>query len=55
MANISSQLGNLEVLNENGWSYSMRAIGLYQGLSIPLLFFCSIGEMSSLINTKFEE
>ena len=32
------QLGNPEVLSREAWFYAMRGVGLYQILSIPLLF-----------------
>ena len=38
MAYILLQLGNPEVLSREAWFYAMRGVGLYQVLSIPLLF-----------------
>jgi hypothetical protein len=38
MAYILFQLANPEVISRESWFYAMRGIGLYQVLSIPLLF-----------------
>lgn len=38
MAYILFQLANPEVLSREAWFYAMRGVGLYQLLSIPLLF-----------------
>lgn len=38
MAYILFQLGNPEVMSREAWFYAMRGVGLYQILSIPLLF-----------------
>jgi hypothetical protein len=38
MAYILFQLANPQVLSREAWFYAMRGVGLYQILSIPLLF-----------------
>jgi len=38
MGYILFQLGNPEVISRQAWFYAMRGVGLYQVLSIPLLF-----------------